>query len=60
MDIIFYQVVIDNLSGKVIFEQSPEGGEGVSHRDIQGMNSTGRRNSKYKDPERGQALSGLD
>lgn len=34
MDVLFYQLVIDSLSGKVMFEQSFEKGEGMNHRDI--------------------------
>ena len=56
MDVIFYQLVIDSLSGKVMFEQSFEKGEGMNHRDIWWMNIVGRRNSKYKDPEVEQAI----
>lgn len=56
MDVIFYQLVIDSLSGKVMFEQSFEKGEGMNHRDTWWMNIVGRRNGKYKDPEVEQAI----
>ena len=56
MDITFYQLIIDSLLGKVIFEQSYKKGEGMNHRDILGMKIIAIRNNKA--PEFEQAIPG--
>lgn len=50
-DFFFYQVAIKSLSVKVIFEKSPEGSEGVSHRDTCGINITGEETARTKTQE---------
>ena len=54
MDITFYQLIIDSLLGKVIFEQSYKKGEGMNHRDIWGVKIIAIRNNKA--PEVEQAI----
>ena len=51
MDITFYQLIIDSLLGKVIFEESYKKGEGMNHRDIWGMKIIGIRNKKDSEVE---------
>ena len=51
MDITFYQLIIDSLLGKVIFEESYKKGEGMNHRDIWVMKIIGIRNKKDSEVE---------
>lgn len=50
------RVLRENLTGKVIFESSPEGSEGAGHASMSGKSIPGRENSKSKVPELGACL----
>ena len=53
----YFRVIEEGLLEEAIFEQRPEGGEGVSRVEISGRPYPGRGNSKRKGPEAGTCLN---